>query len=217
MNNKHYYIFSIILSHFATILIAIHSKNNLHITTSSMLSKKLLKGSAFIVNREVHHDKSKFQLFGVKKNRKIIARSLSTISTAEDNMNHIKKCIDENTDTILSGLDKKGWVVLDNFLGNNVCDIYRKEAVGCYNRKEMVISQSTRWDKDSNSVITYDKHNVYATQLNGGESYYGSPRLHEYVVSIVKNLVPIIDKKFPEALLSSTLASNKLAVCTGKY
>jgi Rps23 Pro-64 3,4-dihydroxylase Tpa1-like proline 4-hydroxylase len=142
-------------------------------------------------------------------------RSLSTIANAEDNMAHVQKSVELKADEILDGLQKKGWVVIDNFLGSNVCSAYRDEAVGYFSRSEMTISKSTKWDPETNSVITYDKHNVYATQLNGGDSYYDGPRLHEYVVSLVKSLVPIISNKFPEACLSPTLASNKLAVCTG--
>lgn len=140
---------------------------------------------------------------------------MSTIATAEDNMAHVQKSVDLKADEILDGLQKKGWVVIDNFLGNNACNTYRDEAVGYFSRSEMTISKSTKWDPETNSVITYDKHNVYATQLNGGDSYYDGPRLHEYVVSLVKSIVPIISNKFPEACLSPTLASNKLAVCTG--
>jgi 2OG-Fe(II) oxygenase superfamily len=143
------------------------------------------------------------------------SRPLSTIATAEDNMAHVQKSVELKADEILEGLQKKGWVALDNFLGSDVCSAYRDEAVGYFSRSEMTISKSTKWDPETNSVITYDKHNVYATQLNGGDSYYDGPRLHEYVVSLVKSLVPIISNKFPEACLSPTLASNKLAVCTG--
>lgn len=142
-------------------------------------------------------------------------RSLSTIATAEDNMAHVQKSVELKADEILDGLEKKGWVVLDNFLGSNVCSIYRDEAVGYFSRNEMTISKSTKWDPETNSVVTYDKYNVFATQLNGGDSYYDGPRLHEYVVSLVKSLVPIVSRKFPESCLSPTLASNKLAVCTG--
>eukprot|EP00596_Hydrurales_sp_CCMP1899_P002396 CAMPEP_0119051420 /NCGR_PEP_ID=MMETSP1177-20130426/73041_1 /TAXON_ID=2985 /ORGANISM="Ochromonas sp, Strain CCMP1899" /LENGTH=274 /DNA_ID=CAMNT_0007030613 /DNA_START=248 /DNA_END=1072 /DNA_ORIENTATION=+ len=133
----------------------------------------------------------------------------------EGNMEHVKRSINLREDEIINGLKKKGWAAIDDFLGSDVCDMYRQEAVGFYERKDMTISKSTRWDNETNSVVTYDKHNVFATQLNGGDSYYDGPRLHEYVVSIVKSLVPIISEKFPEAHLSPLLASNKLAVCTG--
>jgi hypothetical protein len=49
----------------------------------------------------------------------------------------------------------------------------------------------------------------------GGDSYYEGPRLHEYIVSLTKTLVPILSEAFPDAHLNATYASNKLAVCTG--
>ena len=139
----------------------------------------------------------------------------SSISTAEDNMAHVQKSVENRATEIIGGLQGKGWVVIDNFLGSDVCSAYRTEAVGYFSRKEMTISKSTRWDLETSSVVTYDKHNVYATQLNGGDSYYDGPRLHEYVVSVVKSLVPIVSSHFPDACLNPVLASNKLAVCTG--
>jgi 2OG-Fe(II) oxygenase superfamily len=142
-------------------------------------------------------------------------RMSSSISTAEDNMAHVQNSVEKRADEIIRGLQSKGWVVIDNFLGADVCSNYRTEAVGYFTRNEMTISKSTRWDLETSSVVTYDKHNVYATQLNGGDSYYDGPRLHEYVVSVVKSLVPIVSNIFPDACLNPVLASNKLAVCTG--
>ena len=116
---------------------------------------------------------------------------------------------------VVAGLRDVGWAVCDNFLGPALCQAYRDEATGFHRRQEMTVSKSTRWDAASASVVTYDKHNVYATQLVGGDMYYASPRLHEYVVALIKNLVPTVAEAFPEAALSATMASNKLAVCTG--
>ena len=130
-------------------------------------------------------------------------------------MAHVQTSVEKRADEIIRGLKSKGWVVIDNFLGTDVCSNYRTEAVGYFTRNEMTISKSTRWDLETSSVVTYDKHNVYATQLNGGDSYYDGPRLHEYVVSVVKSLVPIVSNIFPDACLNPVLASNKLAVCTG--
>ena len=142
--------------------------------------------------------------------------SLSSIATPEANMLHVSKAVEARKHEVIQGLKDKGWIVVDDFLGKDVCKVYRDEAAGFYARKEMTISKSTRWDSDTQSVITYDKHNVYATQLNGGEMYYVSPRLHEYVVSLIKSMVPSISEAFPDASLSATMASNKLAVCTGE-
>ena len=63
--------------------------------------------------------------------------------------------------------------------------------------------------------MTYSKHNVFATELRGGESYYDAPQLHEYVFSLIKTVVPILSEAFPDAHLSPTHHATKLAVCTG--
>lgn len=178
------------------------------------LSKTFVAGLAFVNNRYIGSS-TKHSHMILSAAKKGMGRSLSTISTPEDNMAHVKKCVELRADEIISGLQSRGWVSVDNFLGIDICDVYRNEAVGFFTRNEMTISKSTRWDAATNSVVTYDKHNVFATQLNGGESYYDGPRLHEYVVSLVKSLVPIISMRFPEACLDPLMASNKLAVCTG--
>jgi hypothetical protein len=100
--------------------------------------------------------------------------------------------------------------MIDNFLGDEVCKLYRREAEGFYNRGDMSTSQSTRWNPDSNAHIAYDKINVKSAQLNGGDDYHLAPRLHEYIVSFIKNIVPTVNKVFPSAMLSPTMASNKL-------
>ena len=188
----------------------LYSRSDLMMTS---LSKSFVAGLAFISGRHTgSRMKSNIVLSAAKKS---LTRSLSTISTAEDNMAHVRKRVELRADEMIAGLQSKGWVTIDNFLGPDVCTVYRSEAVGFYTRDEMTISKSTRWDSKTNSVVTYEKHNVFATQLNGGDSYYDGPRLHEYVVSLVKSLVPIISIRFPEACLDPLMASNKLAVCTG--
>ena len=117
--------------------------------------------------------------------------------------------------SIVKGLQQKGWALHDNFLGKAVCSLLREEAVGFFQAGDFKISQSTRWDAQSNREVFYDKHNVFSMQLAGGDDYYRGPRLHEYVLAIVKSAVPILSEAFPEADLNDVLASNKLAVCTG--
>jgi 2OG-Fe(II) oxygenase superfamily len=140
---------------------------------------------------------------------------LSTLSPAEENMLLVQDAAQRHVPEIVKCLSGKGWAIVDGFLGKDICKMYRQEAAGYFERNEMTISKSTRWDAETNSIVTYDKHNVYATQLVGGDMYYKGPRLHEYVVSMVKTLVPAVSDAFPEACLSTTMASNKLAVCTG--
>lgn len=113
------------------------------------------------------------------------------------------------------GLNGKGWAVVDNFLDLDLCKTMRNEAGKLYESNTFTVSKSTRWDSATGSSVYYDKHNVFSTQLNGGEQYYSAPRLHEYVVSMTRSLVPILSSEYPEASLSPTAVSNKLAVCTG--
>jgi hypothetical protein len=110
----------------------------------------------------------------------------------EDNMMLVTKRVKLAEPTIVRGLLENGFAVIDSFLGDNVCKYYRKEAEGLYNRGSMSISQSTRWDADSNAAVSYDKVNVKSAQLNGGDDYFLAPRLHEYVVALIKALVPSV-------------------------
>lgn len=141
--------------------------------------------------------------------------------TTETTMEHVSEAINKAAPAILEGLGTKGWAIVDDFLAgpsaaSSLCSILRKEAETYFKGGDMVISQSTRYDAETKQQIPYDKHNVYSMQLNGGDLYFKGPRLHEYVVALVKNLVPVIDNQFPEAMLSPTMASNKLAVCVGE-
>lgn len=131
----------------------------------------------------------------------------------EENLKHVAYSVRRAEPQILQGLATNGFVVIDNFLGNEVCALYRREAEGFYNRGDMSTSQSTRWDRDANAVVAYDKVNVKSAQLNGGDDYALAPRLHEYVVSFIQTIVPQLNTKFPSSMLSPTMASNKL----GKY
>ena len=154
----------------------------------------------------------------IKKNR-ISTDSKDNTRNGLQNMDtnshlqHVAQSAANRIEEIISQLQRNGYAIVDEFLGSDISVVYRREAELMLSK--MVPSQSTRWDETSNSVIAYDKHNVLSTQLLGGEMYYSAPRLHEYIVSMVQNIVPLLSKTFPEAKLSPTLASNKLAVCLG--
>jgi SM-20-related protein len=145
----------------------------------------------------------------LSEERKTHFRSIDTNS----HLLHVAKSIATGVDSIVDQLQSKSYAIVDDFLGSDISLLYRNEAEKM--QSKMVPSQSTRWDEATNSVIAYDKHNVLSTQLLGGDMYYSAPRLHEYIVSMVQNIVPLLSKIFPEARLSPTLASNKLAVCLG--
>lgn len=133
----------------------------------------------------------------------------------EDHMNHVTSSLNKVKSRLLTDLKENGYAIANNVLGLELCKQYRSEAEKLYQEGHMVASQSTRWDNATNTVISYDKYNVMSTQLQGGEMYYIAPRLHEYVVTLVKSIAPAVLKAFPASKLSENLASNKLAVCLG--
>ena len=136
-------------------------------------------------------------------------------SKTEDHMNLIKTRLIENSQTLMTNFRNNGYAYVDNFLGADTLRSMRKEAEELYKNNYYTISQSTKFDPNTGQVISYDKHNVYSMQLDGGELYYKGPRLHEYVVSMVKHITPILNENFKSLSLSSSSAANKLAVCTG--
>lgn len=134
----------------------------------------------------------------------------------EDFMDIVAESVRQAAPHLIEGLKDKGFATVDNFLPEEWLEKLRAEAVGFYENGSFEVSQSSRFDPKTENLVTYDKHNVYAMQLNGGEDYYRGPRLHEYVVSTVKSIIPLFDQAFPHAKLHPQLVSNKLAVCTGE-
>jgi len=149
------------------------------------------------------------------KSSKKLKTELDFVLNTEKHLTLVEKSLQESKDLITNQLINKGFAIVDNFFGAQLCHLYRSEAENLWKKNLMVASKSTRWDHLTNSVITYDKYNVQSTQLLGGEMYFDAPRLHEYVFAMVPAIVPIISEVFPEAQLSNNLASNKLAVCLG--
>ena len=141
--------------------------------------------------------------------------SSTTTTTTEKHMNLIRKRLIEIGPELMTGLRENGFSYVDNLLGFDTCQEMRREAEQYYTDNHYSVSQSTRFDADSNKVIAYDKHNVYSMQLDGGDLYYKGQRLHEYVVSLVGSIVPILNDNFNDLQLTTTKAANKLAVCTG--
>lgn len=139
----------------------------------------------------------------------------SGLTETDITLNRLRSAVKKAAPTIIEGLRTAGWVYVDNFLSDAFCTTLREEAVGLYDADRFETSQSTRWCPVKNELVFYDKHNVFSMQLNGGEDYWRAPRLHEYTVGLIRAIVPELRAAFPEALLSDTLASNKLAVCTG--
>ena len=152
----------------------------------------------------------------IKGSSKSATLSMSaTRATMDKTMSLVKTRVNALAPRLVQGLRDDGFFVSDGFLGHSLIKTLRAEASKLYKTGRMDKSQSARWCPVEKRPILYDKHNVFATQLMGGEMYDEAPRLHEYTVALVRSLVPHINQAFPEALLSEKLASNKLAVCVG--
>ncbi|KAJ1426709.1 2OG-Fe(II) oxygenase superfamily-domain-containing protein [Ochromonadaceae sp. CCMP2298] len=135
--------------------------------------------------------------------------------TPEQTISLVTAAVSRNAQKILEGLAHLGWVYVDDLLGGDLCEAMRGEAVSLYEGGAFTVSKSTRWDPSTDSAVAYDKHNVFSTQLNGGQAYYEAPRLHEYVVGMTQAVGAVVMEGFPQAQLSDKLMSNKLAVCVG--
>ena len=144
-------------------------------------------------------------------------QSTGTASTDSDAMlAYVQKRLTEKGSEMIAGLRKDGYAVVDDCLSLATMRSLRQEAEGLYRLGKFSVSQSTRWCPKQMKQIYYDKHNVFSFQLNGGQDYFSSPRLHEYVVSCVSSVSSLLQTAFPHAQLSNKLASNKLAVCIGE-
>ena len=139
----------------------------------------------------------------------------SSLTPTELHIERVRNAIIKNCNKIISGLSTKKYAIVDNLLGNASLEEMRKEAELLYKNGNMFISQSTKYDKTSGDVVSYDKKNVYSCQLMGSEMYFHAPRLHEYIYSLSKTIIPLINDNFKFASLSNTMSSTKLAVCTG--
>ena len=138
------------------------------------------------------------------------------IDASERTMAHVARRVEAIAPSLIEGLTTHGHFWADGFLSNEYCEMLRAEAVALYETDPTFVkSQSTRWCPVENKQIYYDKHNVFSMQLQGGDAYFAAPRLHEYIVAMVKAIVPALQRGFPEAQLSAKMASNKLAVCVG--
>jgi len=151
----------------------------------------------------------------VRPYSRLFSRS-SSDSKLEETMSLVSRRVGDLGPQLVKGLSgEEGYFVADNVLGKEMLATLRAEAASLYEQGKFAKSQSTRWCPKEKRPVFYDKNNVFAMQLMGGDAYFDSPRLTEYVVSLIKTVVPILSAAFPEAQLSSTMASNKLAVCVG--
>ena len=142
-------------------------------------------------------------------------RASSTTTTTTDSeqapeifMDIVDEAFLDNESKIASIINTtKPYTVIDNFFPADVITQLRREAVHLRKQGNFVTSQSER------NGVTYEKHNVEAMQLDGGDIYYDAPRLHEYVVQAARTLPSLLSNG--DIDLDGTYAANKLAVCFG--
>jgi len=173
--------------------------------------------------------KSKGKGKGKKKKQIKVAPNNNHLFTPEGRMDHIKTRIaaadlspiaklslSRTTDGQLAlDVDPNNIVVIDNFLGNELITSMRAEAESLL--PTLIPSQSTRWDEDTQSIISYEKKGVFSTQIEGGTvGYEKSPRLVEYIVTLTSHLAAKLNQILPYSYhLSGDEQTNKLAVCLG--
>jgi Rps23 Pro-64 3,4-dihydroxylase Tpa1-like proline 4-hydroxylase len=133
----------------------------------------------------------------------------------DSHMAIVRGAVEQAAPKVLDGLAGQGFAVVDDFLPTETVLAMRAECESLRSGGRMEVSKSSRWDASTNSLQTYDKHNVLSTNLAGGAAYHLSPRLVEYCVSMVSSLPPLVNQRFPEVKLSDKLHTNKLAVCLG--
>lgn len=127
----------------------------------------------------------------------------------------VREAVDQHAHALITQLKSRGFGIVDNFLPPSTIAHMRSECEGLRLGGSMVRSQSTRWDETTGSVQTYQKANVLSTNVVGGEAYHLSPRLVEYCVQLVSSLPLHVNANFDGARMSSTVHTNKLAVCLG--
>jgi len=134
----------------------------------------------------------------------------------------VERAVEGSADSIVAQLTSRGWFKIDDFLAEagaapGLIREMRAEAAALEGEGQYVTSQSTRWSDELGRLEHYDKHNVKAMQLVGGEAQYKiAPRLIEYTVAMTRCLPPVINARFDSARLSSTVQTNKLACCLGE-
>ena len=96
-------------------------------------------------------------------------RYMSSTSEMEQTMEMITTAFQNVSPEIIAQLNGRGYALIDNFLDPNLCLDMRNEAITLYNHDKFKTSQSTKWDPVTSSNLSYDKHNVFNMQLDGGD------------------------------------------------
>ena len=149
------------------------------------------------------------------KHQQFLDATATNANTEVDMISSVQHAVNKYHESIIAQLSENNHALIDNFLTKSLCNKLRSESEDQLIKNRMTISKSTKYDINSQKVITYDKHNVYSMQMSGGEQYYTSPLLHEYLVGMVQSLHPLFVHHFPSSKLSGQNFANKLAVCIG--
>ncbi len=129
-------------------------------------------------------------------------------------MGIVEACFDAAEATISRGvLGHAEWAVVDDLLSEADVRALRAEAVQLRAEGLFAVSQSEKSNPFTGLMEPYEKSNVEAMQLDGGEQYFLAPRLHEYVVQAARSLPGVLNNG--DIDIDGTTAANKLAVCLG--
>ena len=133
----------------------------------------------------------------------------------EAHMAAVRAAVGSHAEAIATGLQTRGFATIDDFLSAEQVATLRAECEALRASGHMAASQSTRYDDESGAVVSYEKRGVLSTNLQGGDRYAVSPRLHEYCVALVSALPPLLNARVEGLRLCDRLHANKLAVCLG--
>ena len=163
---------------------------------------------------------------GAKKVKRVRNKAGKAQQSAEEaaaaasqrHLEGVQIAVRQRADQMAEALEKKGYWVCDDFLGKDAGNQMILEAAGLERGGLMSVGQSTRWNAEKGEVETYDKENVLTMQLQGGEDYFLSPRLTEYVVKLTSEVSTALNARLGAGgapVLLETHQTNKLAVCRG--
>ena len=91
---------------------------------------------------------------------------LVALEQARDaHMATVRSAVENAAPKLLEGLDEQGFAVIDDFLPRETVLAMRAECELLREGGRMQVSQSTKWDFETNSLVAYDKRNVLSTNL----------------------------------------------------
>ena len=95
-------------------------------------------------------------------------------------LQRVGDAVRQHAPLLLKGLHDDGYCQVDNFLPADTISQMRNEAASLLEDGHLYVSESSAWDELQQEVVRYQKKNVMAMSLQGGESYGLAPRMTEY-------------------------------------